>query len=54
MTDRRTRLSRRRGLPGAHIVLIGLSALTLFPLLLTVSTTLKDPRDVRVNPFGLF
>jgi ABC-type glycerol-3-phosphate transport system permease component len=45
---------RRAGLTGKHLLLVALSVLTLFPVLLTVSTALKTPRDVRVNPFGLF
>ncbi len=40
--------------PGRHLVLIVLALITLFPVLLTVSTTLKTPEDVTVNPFGLF
>jgi ABC-type glycerol-3-phosphate transport system permease component len=43
----------RAGL-GRHLVLVVLAVITLFPLLLTVSTTLKTSQDVRVNPFGLF
>ncbi len=40
--------------PGRHLVLVLLSLLTFFPVLLTVSTTLKTSQDVKVNPFGLF
>lgn len=39
---------------GRHLVLIVLALFTLFPVLLVVSTTLKTPDDVRVNPFGFF
>jgi ABC-type glycerol-3-phosphate transport system permease component len=39
---------------GKHVLLSVLSLLMLFPLVLTVSTALKAPRDVKVNPFGLF
>ena len=39
---------------GKHLLLILLSALMLFPLVLTVSTALKTSQDVKVNPFGLF
>ena len=39
---------------GKHLVLVVLSVLMLFPLVLTVSTALKTPKDVKVNPFGLF
>jgi ABC-type glycerol-3-phosphate transport system permease component len=41
-------------LTGKHLVLIVLSLLMLFPLVLTISTALKTPSDVKVNPFGLF
>ncbi|MEO3799293.1 carbohydrate ABC transporter permease [Nonomuraea sp. B1E8] len=41
-------------LTGKHLLLLGLSALMLFPLVLTVSTALKTGHDVKVNPFGLF
>ncbi len=37
-----------------HALLIVLSLLTLFPVILIVSTTLKTRQDVKVNPFGLF
>lgn len=37
-----------------HVVLIALAAITLMPVVLVISTTLKTPQDVRVNPFGLF
>jgi ABC-type glycerol-3-phosphate transport system permease component len=40
--------------PGRHLVLGLLAVFTLFPVLLTVSTSLKTPEDVKVNPFGLF
>jgi ABC-type glycerol-3-phosphate transport system permease component len=52
----RTRKSHapgRAGL-GRHLVLAVLAVITLFPVILTVSTALKASRDVRVNPFGLF
>jgi ABC-type glycerol-3-phosphate transport system permease component len=39
---------------GRHLVLALLALLTLFPVILVVSTTLKSSQDVRVNPFGLF
>jgi ABC-type glycerol-3-phosphate transport system permease component len=41
-------------LSGKHLLLLGLSAVMLFPLVLTVSTALKTGHDVKVNPFGLF
>jgi ABC-type glycerol-3-phosphate transport system permease component len=44
------------GRPGAgrNVVLGLLALLTLFPVILVVSTTLKTAQDVRANPFGLF
>ena len=53
---RRARLSPRRrvAFAGKHGVLILLSALMLFPIVLTVSTALKTSHDVKVNPFGFF
>jgi ABC-type glycerol-3-phosphate transport system permease component len=56
MRYRRARLDARgRTIAGTrHAVLIAISALMLFPLLLTVSTALKTPEDVKVNPFGFF
>lgn len=55
MSDRRPTFGRRRRiLTGTHLLLIVLSAFTLFPLVLTVSTALKTSQDVTVNPFGLF
>ncbi|TDD11716.1 carbohydrate ABC transporter permease [Nonomuraea deserti] len=53
----RTAGSNTRGrllLTGKHLLLLGLSALMIFPLVLTVSTALKSGHDVKVNPFGLF
>jgi len=44
----------RARLSGKHLLLVTLSALMLFPLVLTVSTALKTSQDVKVNPFGLF
>jgi ABC-type glycerol-3-phosphate transport system permease component len=41
-------------LTGKHVLLLVLSALMLFPLVLTVSTALKTSQDVKLNPFGLF
>ena len=37
-----------------HLVLIILGLITIFPLVLTISTTFKTSEDVRLNPFGLF
>ena len=57
MTGERTRPGTRRA-PGTmvtkHAILVLLAMLSLFPVILTVSTALKTSQDVRVNPFGLF
>ncbi|SEE84885.1 carbohydrate ABC transporter permease [Ruania alba] len=45
---------RRVGLLGHRGLLLVLSFISLFPVLLTVSTALKTPEDVQVNPFGFF
>ena len=37
-----------------HAALVVVSLLTVFPLVLTISTALKTSQDVTVNPFGLF
>ena len=47
--DRKSRLAL-----GRHGLLIVLSLVMVFPIVLTVSTTLKTPQDVKVNPFGFF
>ena len=39
---------------GRHGALLALAFLSLFPVILTVSTAFKTEQDVRVNPFGLF
>jgi ABC-type glycerol-3-phosphate transport system permease component len=51
-----TRFSGRRTLTLAvrHVVLITLTLLTIIPVLLVISTTLKTDADVKTNPFGLF
>jgi raffinose/stachyose/melibiose transport system permease protein len=45
---------RRAALLGRHTLLVVLALLAMFPVVLVISTALKDPADVRVNPFGLF
>ncbi|GAB2578013.1 carbohydrate ABC transporter permease [Microlunatus antarcticus] len=45
---------RRATLAVRHLVLIVLSFLTIIPVLMVVSTTLKTDSDVKTNPFGLF
>jgi ABC-type glycerol-3-phosphate transport system permease component len=51
---RRYDVRRSSGLVVRHVVLVAMAALSLFPVLLIVSTALKTPQDVRSNPFGLF
>jgi ABC-type glycerol-3-phosphate transport system permease component len=46
--------TRTGSLALTHAVLVALSLLSLFPVLVTVSTALKTSQDVRRNPFGLF
>lgn len=48
------RRPRITGQSGKHIVLLVFTALSLFPVVLVVSTALKDPVEVRADPFGLF
>jgi raffinose/stachyose/melibiose transport system permease protein len=45
---------RRASLAGKHGLLVVLSLLALFPVILTISTAMKTPEDVLVNPFGFF
>lgn len=51
---RRRSPRRTASVAARHVLLIVLAALTLFPVILVISTALKTPEDVRVNPFGLF
>ena len=46
--------ARTRGEVGRHGVLLVMAFVTLFPLVLTVSTAFKTGQDVKVNPFGFF
>ena len=39
---------------GKYLVLLLFASLSLYPLLLIISTSLKDPLDVTANPFALF
>lgn len=48
------RTQRRLRLGGKHLVLVAMSLLTLFPIVLTISSAFKTRADVRTNPFGLF
>ena len=50
----RHRGRRRLDLTIRHVVLVVLALLTLFPVLLVISTALKTPSDVTVHPFSLF
>jgi ABC-type glycerol-3-phosphate transport system permease component len=52
----RARKAYAPGRPGVgrHLSLGLLALVSLFPVILVVSTTLKSAQDVRVNPFGLF
>jgi ABC-type glycerol-3-phosphate transport system permease component len=45
---------RRTALTGKHLLLIVLSAISLFPVILVISTAVKSEAEVRTNPFGLF
>jgi len=51
---RRHVFRRTTGLAMRHVVLVAMAALTLFPVVLIISTALKTPQDVRSDPFGLF
>ncbi len=52
---RRGRLSRQLGpSAGRQALLLAAAALTLFPILLIVSTALKSSVDALLNPFGIF
>jgi ABC-type glycerol-3-phosphate transport system permease component len=53
---RRARLNPRQRavVTGRHVVLLAAVAIMVFPVVLTISTALKTPSDVKVNPFGLF
>jgi ABC-type glycerol-3-phosphate transport system permease component len=51
---RRYDVRRSTGLAVRHLVLVAMAALTLFPVVLIISTALKTPQDVRSDPFGLF
>ena len=37
-----------------HVLLAAMAIIVMLPVMLVISTTLKTPEDVRVNPFGLF
>ena len=51
--SRRAYAPGRAGL-GRNLALGLLALVTLFPVILVVSTTLKGAQDVKTNPFGLF
>jgi ABC-type glycerol-3-phosphate transport system permease component len=50
----RKRGAARTWTVGRHAFLVVMSVLTLFPLVLIVSTALKGRQEVKVDPFGLF
>ncbi len=52
----RTQRAYAPGRPGVgrHVVLVAAALLSLFPVVLTISTTFKTEQDVKTNPFGLF
>ena len=54
MELRRHVFRRTTGLAVRHVVLVAMAALTLFPVVLIISTALKTPQDVRSDPFELF
>lgn len=54
LEHRRHAVRRSTDLAARHLALIAMAALTLFPVLLIISTALKTPQDVRSDPFGLF
>ena len=45
---------RRPAQVALHVLLAAMAVFVLMPVILVISTTLKTPADVRVNPFGLF
>ncbi len=47
-------MSKRWTITGKHVLLVVLSLLMLFPVILTISSAVKERGDVRTNPFGLF
>lgn len=51
---RRRAPSRHLSRATSHAILIVFAIVSLFPVVLVISTTLKTAADVRVNPFGLF
>ena len=54
VTHRRPSPRKRAGLAVRHVILVVLALLTLFPVLLIISTVFKTPADIRTDPFGLF
>lgn len=59
--DQRTAVVHRKPSPRKriaiavrHLILVVLALLTLFPLILIISTVFKTPADIRTDPFGLF
>lgn len=54
LATRRPSARRTGGLAIRHLILMIMAVVSLFPVLLVISTSLKTPEDVRRNPFGLF
>jgi ABC-type glycerol-3-phosphate transport system permease component len=54
VTHRRPSPRKRAGLAVRHVILVVLALLTLFPVVLIISTVFKTPADIRTDPFGLF
>lgn len=54
LRSRRPSTRRTGGLAIRHLILMIMAVVSLFPVLLVISTSLKTPEDVRRNPFGLF
>ncbi len=52
--ERKLTARDRTMLTGRHGLLLAISLLSIFPVILTISTALKTAADVKVNPFGLF
>jgi ABC-type glycerol-3-phosphate transport system permease component len=54
VTHRRPSPRKRAGLAVRHVILVVLALLTLFPVVLIISTVFKTPADIRTDPTGLF
>jgi len=52
--ERKLTARDRTMLTGRHLLLLAIALVSIFPVILTISTALKTESDVKVNPFGLF